>query len=638
LARYEIAIREYWYILKKRRQLVIFCAVFSAMIGVAFYYLSALAPAALLNPPKSLTAGITGLVAGIVLGLILILIVESFGTSLGAIEAVEEAIGTRVLGVIPLADTREIISCLKARSSSKAVISSLKNFTDLVAHYAPNAVISESFRVLRTNILSSEQENRIKAIAITSASPGEGRTATSVNLAISFAQAGFKTLLVEADLRRPAFAKIFGIEELTGITDIVLGNFSWRDTVKGVTDIIMGKMPMDEVMMTPGLDHLNIITSGGRPPNPAEMIGSRVFTDFLDEAKHEYDYIILDSPPVLSVTDAAVLGEKADAVLLVFRTGAVSRSLLKRAAARLEQAKCKPAGVILNCSKPEVETNYQGEYRDGPLNGIFSFSLKKRAADETQPDRCGIKSSWFLRGVVSFLALALITAGVLYLNRMQRAEKKQEGIKWSGEDNASSESVKPEEKAAIVKEPQPPQAQITVEQKMSNQRPEIKVEVSHENVTVPESAYQPSGLTFSVYLGSFKTGRKAEETVSLNKQQGIDSFWVRVKHEDIGTWYRIYAGCFKDRGQAESFIDEHDFEEAEIKETSYANLIGSFKTQEDLNAKVQSIEDLGYSTYSIKGADGAYNLFTGAFITAAGAEEQNRELKSAGIESSVVRR
>jgi Mrp family chromosome partitioning ATPase len=108
---------------------------------------------------------------------------------------------------------------------------------------------------------------------------------------------------------------------------MVLGNYPWRDTVKSVTDIIMGKMSPDELMITPGLDNLHIITSGASPPNPAELIDSGTLMDFIGEAKEEYDLIIFDSSPILSTADAAILGTKVDGVLLVYRVGAVSRGL-----------------------------------------------------------------------------------------------------------------------------------------------------------------------------------------------------------------------------------------------------------------------------------------------------------------------
>ncbi|MGD9032076.1 MAG: SPOR domain-containing protein, partial [Desulfobacteraceae bacterium] len=132
-----------------------------------------------------------------------------------------------------------------------------------------------------------------------------------------------------------------------------------RDTVKTVTDIIMGQMSTDEVMMTPGLDNLHLITSGPIPPNPAELIESGRLTVFMEEAKNEYDIILFDSTPILSTADAAILGTKVDGVLLVYRVGTVSRGLLRRSTAQLQQVNCNIVGVVLNGMRPEVSPDFQ---------------------------------------------------------------------------------------------------------------------------------------------------------------------------------------------------------------------------------------------------------------------------------------
>jgi capsular exopolysaccharide synthesis family protein len=219
-------------------------------------------------------------------------------------------------------------------------------------------MVAESFRALRTNIQFKDTERQIRSIAITSTSPQEGKTIVAINLSITMAQAGMKILLVGSDLRKPMLAKVFGIETTPGLTDILLGNYPWRDTVKGVTDMILGKMTLDEVMMTPGMDNLHIITSGSIPSNPAELIDSSRLMDFMDEAKEEYDLIIFDSPPVLSAADPAILGRKVDGVLLLYRLGTVSRGLLKRSTSQLEQINCHIMGVILNGMRPEVSPDF----------------------------------------------------------------------------------------------------------------------------------------------------------------------------------------------------------------------------------------------------------------------------------------
>jgi capsular exopolysaccharide synthesis family protein len=250
-----------------------------------------------------------------------------------------------------------------------------------------------------------------------------------------------KVLLVGSDLRKPAIDKVFGVEMTPGLTDILMGNYPWRDTVKTVTDIIMGQMSTDEVMMTPGLDNLHLITSGPIPPNPAELIESARLTAFIEEAKKEYDIILFDSTPILSTADAAILGTKVDGVLLVYRVGTVSRGLLRRSTAQLQQVKCNIMGVVLNGMRPDVSPDFQdykyystyyayGEEerhkkRAGRRN-VFSFIGKKweRKAKGEQKIPPGEKAEGLRekgarklskrKVALMLVAMALLTGGLLW--------------------------------------------------------------------------------------------------------------------------------------------------------------------------------------------------------------------------------
>jgi capsular exopolysaccharide synthesis family protein len=318
----------------------------------------ALLPTKPTNPPKTAATGAMGCMIGIVLGLLIAFIMETFDTSLGAIEDVEEALGTQVLGVIPHADDRDIQEIQREKYPEGIQGPSEKQTPYLISHFVPKSMMAENFRALRTNIQFKDTEKQLKSIAITSTSPQEGKTIVAINLAITMAQAGMKILLMGSDLRKPMLAKVFGIEASPGLADILMGNYPWRDTVKSVTDLILGKMTLNAVMMTPGMDNLHIITSGLIPPNPAELIDSNRLMDFMEEAKEEYDLILFDSTPILSAADAAILGTKVDGVLLVYRVGTISRGLLKRSSTQLEQINCHIVGVVLNGMRPEVSPDF----------------------------------------------------------------------------------------------------------------------------------------------------------------------------------------------------------------------------------------------------------------------------------------
>ena len=176
------------------------------------------------------------------------------------------------------------------------------------------------------------------------------------------AQAGNKVLLIDGDFRRPVISKIFGIPSLPGLTDVILGNYKWRDVVRSITDLMMGKMTMEEIMVTPGLDNLYIMTCGTIAPNPSELVSTKINTDVINESHEEYDFVIIDAPPVLAATDAAIWGTKADGVIIVYQVGKIARGALKRAKAQIDNVKARIIGVVLNGLKAEISPDY--EYHD----------------------------------------------------------------------------------------------------------------------------------------------------------------------------------------------------------------------------------------------------------------------------------
>ena len=318
----------------------------------------ALLPTSPINPPKTATTGGMGILIGFVLGLVVAFVVETFDTSLGAIEDVEGTLGTEVLGIIPHGDYHHAREDLKNRFPGKITEKSVDQALSLITHFLPKSIMAENFRALRTNVLFKETEENIKTLAITSTAPEEGKTLIAANLAITMAQAGMKTLLVGSDLRRPMLSKVLGVDRSPGLTDILMGSFRLRDTVKTVSDMIVGEMALEDLMVTPGLENLYFITCGSASPNPTELLNSTRFEDFVEEAKEHYDMIIFDSSPILSTADAVVLGTKVDSVLLVYRVGVVSRGLLKRSSTQLRQVKCRIMGVVLNGMKPDVSPDF----------------------------------------------------------------------------------------------------------------------------------------------------------------------------------------------------------------------------------------------------------------------------------------
>ncbi|MCE5251764.1 AAA family ATPase [bacterium] len=322
------------------------------------------------NSPASTTSvTFIGLLLGLILGLVFGFVFEALDTSIGTIEDVEAYLGVPVVGIIPQIE----MSYLKDKygpgrySSESAASDAASPETNddqirLVIKYAPKSTLAESYRALRTNIQFISFEREVKVLMFSSSSPREGKTTTIVNLALTMAQSGNRVLLVDGDMRKPKLNQIFGLDRERGLSEIILGNFKWRDCVKTVTDIITGELGMSDIVLTPGIDNLHIITCGAIPPNPSELLNSDVMDEFIHEVRNDYDMVLFDCTPVLPTTDPAVLGRKVDGVVLVYAVGKVSRGSLKRAKSQLDTVKAHLVGIVLNGMRADNTADYP-EYK-----------------------------------------------------------------------------------------------------------------------------------------------------------------------------------------------------------------------------------------------------------------------------------
>lgn len=215
----------------------------------------------------------------------------------------------------------------------------------VITHHDPSAAASEAFRVLRTNIQFLGLDQPLKTILVTSASPAEGKTTTIANLAVAFAQSGMRVCIVDADLRRPMVAKTFDIDNWSGLTTALLGQKSVESTVRETT--------------VPGL---YVLPSGPIPPNPAELLGSQRMTNLLAELEANFDMVLVDTPPILAVTDAAVLAPKVGGVVLVVRSGKVDRRQALRAKEALAAVKANVLGAVLGAVEGDGEDGYYYYY------------------------------------------------------------------------------------------------------------------------------------------------------------------------------------------------------------------------------------------------------------------------------------
>ena len=327
---------------------------------------------------------VLGLVIGLLLGLVVAFIMETLDTSIGAIQDVEEFLKTTVLGVIPHFDKDQIRAKIIKNNPQAANDPYMDFHSELVAQFSPKSPIAESYRTLATNIdFARLRHAGANEFIVTSATMQEGKSTTIVNLAIALAQIGHRTIIVGCNLRRPSLYKVFGLEISPGVKDICLGLTDWKSCVKNINDVALGKMSVTEELLRDGAwSRLSIITCGGVYHNPSEILSTPKMRNFLTELKDEFDIILIDCPPILPVTDAAILGSKVDGAILVYQVGKVARGALKRAKSHLEAVNANVWGVVLNDFKAEIagfgaDTSYYGKYYGAGADQMYKSTVEK---------------------------------------------------------------------------------------------------------------------------------------------------------------------------------------------------------------------------------------------------------------------
>lgn len=202
---------------------------------------------------------------------------------------------------------------------------------NIIANENPKSPIAEQFRTIRTNLQFTTVDSELETMLVTSASPSEGKSITTANTATVFAQQGKKTLLIDADLRKPTVHYTFRVSNTSGLSNY-----------------LVGKQQVTDLARETDVENLDVITCGPIPPNPSELLGSNKMKQFIEEAKQTYDMIVFDTPPVLAVTDSQVLSNFVDGVLLVVRSKQTEKEAAVKAKETLEQAKANILGVVLN--------------------------------------------------------------------------------------------------------------------------------------------------------------------------------------------------------------------------------------------------------------------------------------------------
>ena len=278
---------------------------------------------------------LTALIFGAILGLGAAVVLENLDDSVKSPDEVREQFGLSVVGTIPGIKDSDLPGENGAEVARR-----------LATHFDPRSPVAEAYRSLRTNLAFARAHEAMRILVLTSPGPADGKSTTVANLAITFAQQGQRTLLIDGDLRRAVLDKMFKVPRSPGLTDVLVGRQRLRDVVHKTE-----------------IDHLSVVGSGPFPPNPSELLGSSAMRDVLRDAQSEFDVVLIDSPPLLAVTDAAVLATMADGAILVIRVGATAKAAVRRAVAQLQTVHGRIVGAVLN----------DVDLRSGAFSGSYGY-------------------------------------------------------------------------------------------------------------------------------------------------------------------------------------------------------------------------------------------------------------------------
>jgi tyrosine-protein kinase Etk/Wzc len=298
---------------------------------------------------------VIGVLVGLFLGVLIAFFLEYLDQTIKSAADVERVLETPVLGLIPL-DPRG----LRGRRDGRH-----RHAIPLITRAAPDDPTSEAYRTLRTNVTFVSAEQRaLQLICVTSPGPGDGKSTTAANLAITLAQQGAHTLLVDADLRRPLVHRAFNLVQEPGLTDVLVGKAALPEAVR------------------PGvIPNLDVLPGGALPPNPSELLGSEAMRRLLEQLRSQYDSVIFDTPPALAVTDATVLAAGTDAVILVLWAGETEEAAAQRAVEMFRRVQARVAGSVLNGVGKQRDRYYQYYYgRGASESGGPLAALRRRFA------------------------------------------------------------------------------------------------------------------------------------------------------------------------------------------------------------------------------------------------------------------
>jgi capsular exopolysaccharide synthesis family protein len=320
----------------------------SSMVSFVSVVNRPLPESAPISPNRPLNT-LAGSVLGLFLAVVVVFLLENLDVSISTIEDIENFLKLPVLGIIPnILSEKHLDNWLtQVFKKERYTVDAFRSVLVVNKRYASGVI--ESYHTLRTNIMSNLNTKESVSLVISSAGAAEGKTLTAVNFCLASAHSGLKTLLIDADLRRPAINHIFGTRKDPGLSDVLAGKADWRDTVLESADFIMGGLDFDQLMRFPGIENLKILNCGTQPDNVIDILDSANWTELMADLKSEFDMIVFDAPPVLLFADSLMIAKHAsDGVVLVYKAGKIARGALRRAKEQIGGVNARMLGVVLN--------------------------------------------------------------------------------------------------------------------------------------------------------------------------------------------------------------------------------------------------------------------------------------------------
>lgn len=365
------------------------------------------------RPNKRLNL-MVGLFFGLFFGIGVAFLLEYLDSSVRSIEDVSSYLKIFPLGMVPQVD---FVEKIEEGEENRETVGNTDRAFWLSSDSGVPLFVAEAYRIIRTNLAFGSIDTPLKTLQVTSAVKGEGKTTTAANLAMSLAWTGSKILLVDADLRRPALHKILGFPEQMegGLTDSLTNGKLWQS-----------------IVVPTATPNLFFIHSGSMSPNPAELLSSKRMKSLLEELKENFDLVILDSPPVISVADSAIIASRVDGTMLVSRSGFVPRHLCLQAKNALESVHAKVIGCVLNGVQTQHQPYYYYDY-------YRRYGRYQEGEDEEgQRSKRKIRSPGSSSETIERLKALKEPLLVLLSNSWARAVELLKGERWNRKETKSS--------------------------------------------------------------------------------------------------------------------------------------------------------------------------------------------------------